>query len=107
MADIWVPLRAGSDILFLGALIHYVLENEQRFPRVRGATTRTRPLSLREDFQDTEDLDGLFSGWDAEEKKYDPKSWLYEGYEQKERAGSWTRRTRRRSRERSWRRSGA
>ena len=26
MADIWVPLRAGSDIVFLGALINYVLE---------------------------------------------------------------------------------
>ena len=31
MADIWVPLRAGSDILFLGALIHYVLENNKDF----------------------------------------------------------------------------
>jgi len=29
MADIWVPLRAGSDILFLGGLIHYVLENNK------------------------------------------------------------------------------
>ena len=31
MADIWAPLRAGSDILFLGGLIHYVLENEKDF----------------------------------------------------------------------------
>ena len=31
MADIWVPLRAGSDIIFLGALVHYVLENNQEF----------------------------------------------------------------------------
>ncbi len=29
MADIWVPLRAGTDILFLGGLIHYVLENDK------------------------------------------------------------------------------
>ncbi len=34
---------------------------------------------LREDFRDTEDLDGLFSGWDAEEKKYDPETWFYQG----------------------------
>jgi len=34
---------------------------------------------LREDFRDTEDLDGFFSGWDAEQKKYNPESWLYEG----------------------------
>jgi anaerobic selenocysteine-containing dehydrogenase len=31
MADIWAPLRAGSDILFPGALTHYVLENEKFF----------------------------------------------------------------------------
>src|SRR5204863_2547377 len=31
MADIWVPLRAGSDILFLGGLIHYVLEHKKEF----------------------------------------------------------------------------
>ena len=31
VANIWVPLRAGSDILFLGGLIHYVLENELFF----------------------------------------------------------------------------
>ena len=31
MADIWVPLRAGSDIIFLGALINYVLENNRDF----------------------------------------------------------------------------
>ena len=31
MADIWVPLRAGTDILFLGGLIHYVLENDKYF----------------------------------------------------------------------------
>ena len=31
MADIWVPLRAGTDILFLGGLIHYALENDKYF----------------------------------------------------------------------------
>ena len=31
MANIWAPLRAGSDILFLGGLIHYILENEKDF----------------------------------------------------------------------------
>jgi len=31
MADIWVPLRAGSDIIFLGGLIHYVLGNDRVF----------------------------------------------------------------------------
>ena len=31
MADIWVPLRAGSDIVLLGGLISYVLENQPDF----------------------------------------------------------------------------
>ena len=31
MADIWVPLRAGSDIIFLGGLVNYVLANNKEF----------------------------------------------------------------------------
>ena len=78
MADIWVPLRAGSDILFLGALINYVLENNREFRDYVVPYTNASTI-LREDFRDTEDLDGLFSGWDAEKKKYDPETWLYQG----------------------------
>ena len=78
MADIWVPLRAGSDIVFLGALVHYVLENNKQFHDYVLHYTNASTI-LREDFRDTEDLDGFFSGWDAERKKYDPESWLYQG----------------------------
>ena len=78
MADIWVPLRAGSDIIFLGALVHYVLENKKEFRDYVAAYTNASTI-LREDFRDTEDLDGFFSGWDTEKEKYDPESWLYQG----------------------------
>ena len=78
MADIWVPLRAGSDILFLGGLIRFVLENKKWFHDYVVNYTNA-PMILREDFRDTEDFDGLFSGWDAEKKQYDPESWLYRG----------------------------
>jgi formate dehydrogenase major subunit len=78
MADIWVPLRAGSDVLFLGGLINYVLEHSKEFREYVAAYTNASTL-LRDDFRDTEDLDGLFSGWDAEKKKYDPESWAYRG----------------------------
>ena len=37
LADLWVPLRAGTDIVFLGGLINYVLENETVLPRLRRA----------------------------------------------------------------------
>jgi formate dehydrogenase major subunit len=78
MADIWVPLRAGSDIIFLGALVNYVLENNREF-REYVVNYTNAPTVLRKDFRDTEDLDGFFSGWDAEKDKYSPESWLYQG----------------------------
>jgi formate dehydrogenase major subunit len=83
MADHWLPLRAGSDLVFLGAMIRYTLENDRYF-RDYVVHYTNAPTILREDFRDTEDLDGLFSGWDG--KKYDPKTWLYEGAEPKESA---------------------
>src|SRR5437867_8958999 len=76
MVDLWAPIRAGSDLVLLGALIHYVLENEKDFREYVLHYTNASIL-LRDDFQDTEDLDGLFSGWDAEERKYDTESWAY------------------------------
>jgi len=80
MADYWLPLRAGSDIVFLGAMINYVLQNDRYFREYVVHYTNA-PVILREDFKDTEDLGGLFSGWDAEKRQYDPETWLYEGAE--------------------------
>jgi formate dehydrogenase major subunit len=67
MADYWLPLRAGSDLVFLGALINYVLVNERWFRDYVVHYTNAAVL-LRDDFQDTEDLGGIFS--DAETWKY-------------------------------------
>ena len=78
MANIWAPLRAGSDILFLGGLIHYVLENGKEFRDYVIHYTNASSI-LPEDFEDTEDLGGVFSGWDAKNQKYDSKTWLYDG----------------------------
>ncbi len=77
MADIWAPLRPGSDILFLGALIKYVVDQEKYFRDYIIPYTNASFI-LREDFKDTEELDGVFSGWDPEQKKYKPDTWLYE-----------------------------
>lgn len=78
MADIWVPLRAGSDIAFLGGLINYVLQNEKDFREYLLHYTNASVL-LREDFRDTEDLGGVFSGWNSDNKTYSMESWCYEG----------------------------
>src|SRR5205807_8197443 len=74
MADYWLPLRADSDLAFLGALINYTIAND-RFFREYVVQYTNAPTLLRSDFKDTEDLGGLFSGWDG--KKYDPQSWQY------------------------------
>jgi formate dehydrogenase major subunit len=94
MANIYAPLRAGSDICFLGALINYALEKIdplfKKHPADRSAKERffeeyllhyTNAATLvTADFKDTEENDfaGLFSGYNAEGRKYDPKAWRYE-----------------------------
>ncbi len=78
MADLHVPLRAGTDIAFLGGIIHHVLDNERYFRDYLLAYTNAATL-VGEDFRDTEDLDGVFSGLEADERSYDPASWMYEG----------------------------
>ncbi len=55
MADIYVPLRAGTDIVFLGGLIRYVLETETYFKDYVVAYTNAATL-ITEDYKDTEDL---------------------------------------------------
>jgi formate dehydrogenase major subunit len=77
MADIWVPLRSGSDIIFLGGMINYVLTHDKWFKDYVVHYTNASFI-LREEFRDTEDLGGVFSGWNEEKQKYDPQSWLYE-----------------------------
>src|SRR5690606_31734526 len=78
MADLHVPLRAGTDIVFLGGLINYVLSNGLEFREYLLAYTNA-PAIVDERFRDTEDLDGLFSGYDPQTGTYDPTSWAYEG----------------------------
>ena len=83
MADVWVPLRPGTDVLFLGGLIRYMIENDKWFREYVLHYTNASTI-LREDYKDSEDGAGLFSGWDAEKKAYDPLTWLYEGSTPKE-----------------------
>jgi formate dehydrogenase major subunit len=80
MADLHVPIRAGSDIAFVGALINHLLQTETYFKEYVLAYTNASTL-INEEFEDTEDLGGFFSGFDAEEGVYDPSTWSYEGGE--------------------------
>ena len=78
VADIHVPLRAGTDIAFLGGIINYVISNDLYFRDY--VVNYTNAGSIVDDgFEDTEDLDGLFSGWDAESGSYDTTTWRFKG----------------------------
>jgi formate dehydrogenase major subunit len=76
LADLHVPIRAGADIAFLGGLINYVLTHEKYFRDYVVAYTNAATI-LRPDFEDTEDLSGVFSGLDRENRRYDRESWRY------------------------------
>ncbi len=78
LADVHVPIRAGSDIAFLGGIVNHILSNERDFREYVVAYTNAATI-LRDDFVDTEDLDGLFSGWDPDTRSYDISSWQYAG----------------------------
>jgi formate dehydrogenase major subunit len=93
MADLYAPIRAGSDIAFLGGLIRYVLHDERwntdPFFREYLVHYTNAATIVGPEFKDTEDLDGAFSGlldykgnhagWglDGFVGEYDTASWGY------------------------------
>jgi formate dehydrogenase major subunit len=86
MADLHVPIRAGTDIAFLGGIVNYILQYGREFREyVRHFTNG--PVVIKPEFADTEDLDGFFSGWNEERGLYDIGSWGYEGTEEEVAAG--------------------
>jgi formate dehydrogenase major subunit len=76
LADTFVPLRVGTDIVFLGGIINYVLENELDFREYVVNYTNAAHI-VSDEYVDTEDLDGLFSGFDPETRTYDTESWQF------------------------------
>jgi formate dehydrogenase major subunit len=80
LADLHVPLRAGSDIVFLGAIVNHVLSTGKFFRDYVLAYTNAATV-LTGDYAGPEDLDGVFSGLDREERFYDFHTWQYEGLE--------------------------
>jgi formate dehydrogenase major subunit len=87
VSDIHVPIRAGTDIAFLGGLIRHIIETESYFKEYVVAYTNAATI-VNENYRDTEDLDGYFSGFDPETGTYDLSSWMYEGGEVAAAAGA-------------------
>ena len=77
VSDKHIPIRAGSDVVLLGALINHVLRNDLWFKEYVVAYTNAATL-INENFRDAEDLGGLFSGFDPETGQYNPSTWAYQ-----------------------------
>ena len=79
LADIWVPIRAGTDIVFLGGLINHLIEFDLFFREYVVHYTNASCI-LSDEYRDPEDNgDGYFSGWNPEKRAYEGNSWLYKG----------------------------
>src|SRR3954453_3237838 len=78
IADVHLPLRAGSDIAFLGGVINNILSTASELREYVQHFTNG-PVILKPEFRDTEDLDGFFSGWVDEDSAYRIDSWGYRG----------------------------
>ena len=67
-----------------GRLVRYILENERYFREYVVNYTNAAAM-ITEEFRDTEDLDGLFSGWRPEKNQYEhrrsgfTKAWTQSG----------------------------
>ena len=79
LCDLYVNIRAGSDVAFLGGLVHYVLSQECWFKEYVLHYTNAAKV-IEAGFQDTDELDGLFSGYNTEDKTYSAKTghWGYD-----------------------------
>ncbi|TMR11908.1 molybdopterin dinucleotide binding domain-containing protein, partial [Escherichia coli] len=74
VADIYAPIRSGTDITFLSGVLRYLIENNKiNAEYVKHYTNAS--LLVRDDFAFE---DGLFSGYDAEKRQYDKSSWNYQ-----------------------------
>ena len=74
-ADLFLQIRAGTDIAFLGGLIHYAIENN-RIAKDYITNYTNAAFIIKEGFQLPDD--GLFSGFDAATQVYDKSTWNYQ-----------------------------
>ncbi len=88
-ADIYAPLRSGTDIAFIGGMIKYVLDDIDRNPGNYNMTYITEYTNaaylINPKFKGPAELEGLFSGYagshneaDGGKRKYDKSSWQYQ-----------------------------
>lgn len=73
-ADLYCPLRSGTDIAFVGGMIRYAFANQRvNLDYVRDNTNASFLVKPEYAFED-----GLFSGFDPASDSYDKSSWAYQ-----------------------------
>jgi formate dehydrogenase major subunit len=81
-ADIYAPLRSGTDIAFINGMIKYVLDDIAANPSKYNMTYITEYTNaahlINPDYKDPAELDGLFSGYNETKRSYDKSSWQYQ-----------------------------
>ena len=78
VADHFCQIRAGTDIAFLGGVIHYAIENN-RIAKDYLLNYTNAAFLVKSDFKLPADTDGVFSGFDAKSQTYDKATWNYQG----------------------------
>jgi formate dehydrogenase major subunit len=90
MCDIYAPIRAGTDIAFLGGLVNYIVNSERwngdSFFREYLVNYTNAATIVRKDFKDAEDLDGVFSGLMEYKNEV---GWQYDGFLGSYQTDSW------------------
>jgi formate dehydrogenase major subunit len=76
-ADLYAPLRSGTDIAFLGGMINYILSNGLYFKEYMSNYTNASFL-VNPDYKGPGELDGLFAGYDPKTRKYNKKAWAFQ-----------------------------
>jgi formate dehydrogenase major subunit len=74
VADHYLPIRAGSDIAFLGGVINYLLAHD-KIQHQYVVNYTNAPYIVKQGFDFS---DGLFTGYSSETRAYDTSSWDYE-----------------------------
>jgi len=85
----YVPIRTGSDIVFLGGIINQVLQQERWFKEYVLHFTNAATI-INDLYIDSEEGDGIFSGFNPETQEYDVENanWQYAGSEPSPAAGT-------------------
>lgn len=76
-ADLYAPLRSGTDIAFLGGMINYIIQNKLYLEQYIRDYTNSAYL-VNGDFKMPGELAGLFSGYDPKKRSYNNKSWSFQ-----------------------------